>query len=166
MPRRSSVYTLDESVRAELDRRIVAAGFGRYAEHAAWLAGQGYAIGESAIQRYGKRLRHRRAIASTHPKPPSSHTRRNTMSERRNAKARAPKEIGWDIGHAVHQISALADHCEDFAGQLQVVGNEDRQEAAHEERNAVSAMQAGIAALANEALRDIEALDRHLMKDG
>ena len=57
MPPRSTVYTLDESVRAELDRRIVAAGFGRYADHAAWLAGQGYAISEAAIQRYGKRLR-------------------------------------------------------------------------------------------------------------
>ena len=57
MPPRSTVYTLDEAVRAELDRRIVAAGFGRYADHAAWLAGQGYAIGEAAIQRYGKRLR-------------------------------------------------------------------------------------------------------------
>ena len=57
MPPRSSVYTLGESVRAALDRRIVAAGFGRYADHAAWLAGQGYAISEAAIQRYGKRLR-------------------------------------------------------------------------------------------------------------
>ena len=57
MPPRSTVYTLDEAVRAELDRRIVAAGFGRYADHAAWLAGQGYAISEAAIQRYGKRLR-------------------------------------------------------------------------------------------------------------
>ena len=39
------------------DRRIVAAGFGRYAEHAAWLAGRGHAISQAAIQRYGKRLR-------------------------------------------------------------------------------------------------------------
>ena len=57
MPPRSTVYTLDESVRAELDRRIIAAGFGRYADHAAWLAGQGCAVSEAAIQRYGKRLR-------------------------------------------------------------------------------------------------------------
>ena len=57
MPRRSTVYTLDEAVRATLDRRIVAAGFARYADHAAWLAGQGYALSEAALQRYGKRLR-------------------------------------------------------------------------------------------------------------
>ena len=57
MPPRSTVYTLDEPVRAALDRRIAAAGFGRYADHAAWLAAQGYAISEAAIQRYGKRLR-------------------------------------------------------------------------------------------------------------
>ena len=59
MARRSTVYTLDEATRAELDRRIVAAGFGRYAEHAAWLAGQGHTISEAALQRYGKRLRRR-----------------------------------------------------------------------------------------------------------
>ena len=88
------------------------------------------------------------------------------MSGHRNGKTRPPKEIVWDVGHAVHQIEALADHCEDFAGQLQVVGNEDRQEAAHGERNAVSAMQAGIAALANRAARDIEELDRHFAKAG
>ena len=58
MARRSTVYTLDEATRAELNRRIVAAGFGRYAEHAAWLAGQGHTISEAALQRYGKRLRH------------------------------------------------------------------------------------------------------------
>ncbi len=58
MPRRSTVYTLDEATRAALDRRIAAAGYGRYADHAAWLAEQGYAIGEAALQRYGKRLRH------------------------------------------------------------------------------------------------------------
>ena len=88
------------------------------------------------------------------------------MSRRQNTEHRPPKEIAWDIADAVAAISALAGHCGDFAGQLQVVGNEDRQEAVHEERNAVSAMQAGIAALANEALRDIDELDRHFAKAG
>ena len=57
MPPRSTVYTLDEAVRVALDRRIVAAGFGRYADHAAWLAGKGYVVSQAALQRYGKRLR-------------------------------------------------------------------------------------------------------------
>lgn len=59
MARRSTIYSLDEATRAELDRRIVGAGFGGYAEHAAWIAGQGHALSVSAIQRYGKRLRRR-----------------------------------------------------------------------------------------------------------
>lgn len=58
MPRRSAVYIfLDDATRDELDRRIIAAGFGSYAEHAAWLAGQGHAISVSALQRYGAHLR-------------------------------------------------------------------------------------------------------------
>ena len=57
MPPRSTVYTLPEPVRKALDRRIIAAGFGRYADHAAWLAGQGHAISLAALQRYGRRLR-------------------------------------------------------------------------------------------------------------
>ncbi|MCE2493522.1 MAG: DUF3486 family protein [Alphaproteobacteria bacterium] len=57
MPPRSTVYTLPESVRDALDRRIIAAGFGRYADHAGWLAGQGHVIGPAALQRYGRRLR-------------------------------------------------------------------------------------------------------------
>ena len=57
MPPRSTVYTLPEPVREALDRRIIAAGFGRYADHAAWLAGQGHAISLAALQRYGRRLR-------------------------------------------------------------------------------------------------------------
>ena len=59
MPPRSTVYTLPEPVRDALDRRLIAAGFGRYADHAAWLAGQGHAIGPAALQRYGRRLRDR-----------------------------------------------------------------------------------------------------------
>ena len=57
MSRRSTVYAIPEAIREELDRCIVAAGLGRYAEHAAWLADQGYAVSESALKRYGKRLK-------------------------------------------------------------------------------------------------------------
>ena len=57
MPPRSTVYTLDEEIRGELDRRIIGAGFGRYEEHAAWLAERGSPLGVSALKRYGKNLR-------------------------------------------------------------------------------------------------------------
>ena len=109
-------------------------------------------------------MRNAAAIESTHPKRASILTEGNTMSDRRKAKTRLPQEIVWDIGSAVHHIAALAEHCGNLAGELPVVGNEDRQEAANEDRNAVIAMLAGIAALANEAARDIDGLDRHFSK--
>ena len=59
MPPRSTVYQVDEVTRLELDRRIVAAGYGGYAGHAEWLAGLGYTISEAALHRYGRNLRER-----------------------------------------------------------------------------------------------------------
>ena len=83
------------------------------------------------------------------------------MSGRRSDKTRKPQDIACDAGFTVSMIGALARHCGEFAGQLQIVGNEDREDAANEEREEVVAMQAGIAALANEALRDIDEIDSH-----
>lgn len=57
MSRRSQVYTLDESTRAELERRIVSAGYGGYLDHAEWLAGLGHNLSPKALQRYGQQLR-------------------------------------------------------------------------------------------------------------
>ena len=56
MPRRSSVYRIGEGLREELDRRIIAADFGDYDEHVAWLASEGHTLSVSALQRYGKHL--------------------------------------------------------------------------------------------------------------
>ena len=57
MPLRSTVFGLDATIRDELDRRIIDAGFGGYAKHVAWLESQGHAISEAALQRYGRRLK-------------------------------------------------------------------------------------------------------------
>ena len=57
MPPRSTVFHLDAATREELDRRIIASGFGGYAEHAELFAAQGHAISRPALQRYGKRLK-------------------------------------------------------------------------------------------------------------
>ena len=57
MPPPSTVYTLPVATREELDRRLFATGFGGYEGHTAWLAELGHAISESALQRYGKRLK-------------------------------------------------------------------------------------------------------------
>ena len=58
MPQRSSVVLkLDPALRLELDGRIIEAGFGGYAQHAAWLTAAGHRISVSSLQRYGAGLR-------------------------------------------------------------------------------------------------------------
>ena len=57
MPAPSKIDLMDDGDRAELDRRIVANGFGGYVELSDWLAEQGYEIGKSAIGERGKRLK-------------------------------------------------------------------------------------------------------------
>ena len=57
MPPRSAAYKLPPEVRAELDRRLVASGFGAYRRHAAWLRGLGHQISKSAVAVYGEHLR-------------------------------------------------------------------------------------------------------------
>lgn len=56
MPVRPAVSLLPESVRAELDRRLVQSGFGDYENLSAWLAEQGFQIGKSSVHRYGQGL--------------------------------------------------------------------------------------------------------------
>lgn len=57
MGARSSVYSLPEAVRAELDRRLRASGFGDYSGHEAWVAAQGFVVSRAAIHRYAAKLR-------------------------------------------------------------------------------------------------------------
>lgn len=57
MPKRSTVLSLPPELLLELDGRIIEAGYGAYADHAAFLAGQGHALSVSALQRYGVALR-------------------------------------------------------------------------------------------------------------
>ena len=52
MPARSKIQTLPEDVRHELDRRLIANGFGGHEDLAEWLAGQGFEISKSSVQRY------------------------------------------------------------------------------------------------------------------
>ncbi len=59
MAPRSKILKLPEDVRRELERRLVAGGFGDYEGLAAWLAEQGYAIGKSTIHRFGSQFEER-----------------------------------------------------------------------------------------------------------
>jgi len=54
MPPRSKVKSLPESVRKDLDRKLVENGFQDYEDLSAWLMEQGYDISKSSIHRYGK----------------------------------------------------------------------------------------------------------------
>lgn len=53
MPRRSSILDLPDDLRAELDRRLVAAGFSGYEKLEEWLKGEGHPRGKTTIWRYG-----------------------------------------------------------------------------------------------------------------
>ena len=59
MSARSKIASLPEPIRQELDKRLIAAGFGNYSDLAAWLESEGYEIGRSSIHRYGSPLEHR-----------------------------------------------------------------------------------------------------------
>lgn len=61
MPARSAVEQLPDAVRRELERRLVAQGFGGYEDLAAWLQEQGFGISKSAIHRHGQRFEDRLA---------------------------------------------------------------------------------------------------------
>jgi hypothetical protein len=56
MVARSAVTQLPGEIRAELDRRLVASGFGGYVQLSDWLAEQGLEISKSSLQRYGSQF--------------------------------------------------------------------------------------------------------------
>jgi len=61
MPARSKVEQLPDSVRADLDARLIQSAFGGYRELAEWLQDQGYEIHKSALHAYGQRFEERMA---------------------------------------------------------------------------------------------------------
>ena len=61
MPPTSKIDQLPPEVRGELDRRLIANGFGGYVALADWLSEQGFEIGKSAVGERGQRLKRRLA---------------------------------------------------------------------------------------------------------
>lgn len=61
MPPASKIDQLPEDVRAALDSKLIASGFGGYVGLAEWLTEQGYSIGKSAVGAYGQKLERRLA---------------------------------------------------------------------------------------------------------
>lgn len=56
MPARSKIAVLPEDVRAELDQRLIANGFGGLADLSEWLSDQGYEISKTSVQRHSSQL--------------------------------------------------------------------------------------------------------------
>jgi Protein of unknown function (DUF3486) len=56
---RAKIDRLPKEIRAELDAKIVANGFGNYLGLAAWLKDQGFEIRKSAIHNHGQKLEQR-----------------------------------------------------------------------------------------------------------
>ena len=59
MPQRSKVAQLPAEVRAALDQRLIAEGFGGYVALSEWLVERGFTIGKSALAAHGARLERR-----------------------------------------------------------------------------------------------------------
>jgi hypothetical protein len=59
MPQRSKIDLMPKDVRAELDQRIVEAGFANYRALTKWLNDKGYEIGKTAVYRHGEKLERR-----------------------------------------------------------------------------------------------------------
>lgn len=87
MPAPSKFDLMDDAVRAELDRRIVAQGFGGYVALSEWLAEQGYEIGKSAVGMRGQNLKRKLAAirASTEAARMITESAPDEADERSNA---------------------------------------------------------------------------------
>lgn len=59
MAPRSSIATLPENMRHELERKLAENGFANYTELTEWLNNQGYQISRSAVHRYGQQVERR-----------------------------------------------------------------------------------------------------------
>lgn len=59
MAPRSSIATLPENLRHELERKLAENGFANYTELTEWLNSQGFQISRSAVHRYGQQVERR-----------------------------------------------------------------------------------------------------------
>lgn len=59
MPQRSKISTLPDTLKAELNRRLIQSGFSGYEGLEEWLTDQGWQISKSAIHRYGSKFEER-----------------------------------------------------------------------------------------------------------
>ena len=120
MPAPSKIDLMDDGDRAELDRRIVANGFGGYVELSDWLAEQGYEIGKSAIGERGKRLKRKlgQIRASTEAARMIASAAPDDADERSNA---IISLVQTEIFESLLQLEAATDE-EDPAKRVEILG--------------------------------------------
>ncbi|MGN7832650.1 DUF3486 family protein [Pseudoxanthomonas sp. 22568] len=120
MPPRSKIEQLPESIRAELDKRLIETGFGGYVGLADWLTEHGFSIGKSAVGKYGQELERRLAAvkASTEAARLISQAAPDDADERSNA---IISIIQTEIFDALMNLREAADE-EDPVTRVEILG--------------------------------------------
>lgn len=120
MPAPSKFDLMEDSVRAELDRRIVANGFGNYVALSAWLTEQGYEIGKSAVGMRGQNLKRKLAAirASTEAAKMIAAAAPDEADERSNA---IISLVQTEMFEALVQMQEAADE-EDQGARIEILG--------------------------------------------
>ncbi len=111
---------MDEATRAELDRRIVANGFGGYVALSEWLVEQGYEIGKSTVGERGRRLKQKmgQIRASTEAAKMIAAAAPDDADERSNA---IISLVQTEIFESLLQLEAATDE-EDPAKRVEILG--------------------------------------------
>lgn len=120
MPAPSKIDLMEEHDRAELDRRIIANGFGGYVELAEWLNAQGYEIGKSAVGERGLRLKRKLSAirASTEAAKMITQSAPDDADDRSNA---IISLIQTEIFESLLSLQEAAEE-EDPAARVEILG--------------------------------------------
>ena len=120
MPAPSKIDMLDDATRAELDRRIIANGFGGYVALSEWLAEQGYEIGKSAVGLRGQNLKRKLAAisASTQAARMIAEAAPDDADERSNAIISLVQTEIFDSLMALQEAEEMGDPAE----RIEVLG--------------------------------------------
>ena len=162
MPPRPKVLQLPEEVRRELDSRLIANGFGSYAEITDWLRERGFSIGVSSVKRYGAGIAQRiENIRLATAAAESLVEAAGDTGALADASLRLIQERMWDVlvaseGDDVKELSAAARALADTA-RASVSVQQERRKVLKDAGQAVGAEAAkrGISPDVAQALRDV-----------
>jgi hypothetical protein len=124
MPPASKIDQLPQDVRAELDTRLIASGFGGYVGLADWLTEKGFSIGKSAVGAYGQKLERRLAAvkASTEAARLISQAAPDDADERSNAIISIVQTEIFDALLALQELEEGAEEGMDPGARIALLG--------------------------------------------